>query len=385
MAAQFKSLLKQYPVVTIMGPRQSGKTTLVREYCSDYPYVSLEDPNNRAIASDDPIAFLKQYPEKLIIDEFQHVPALLSYIQTIVDEKQSEGMYILTGSQQPNIHAAVSQSLAGRTALLELLPLNQQELHKASIELSLNEQLLHGGYPRIYNKKLNPTQYYKDYVKTYLERDVRQLINLKDLMLFQKFIKLCAARTGCVFNASNLANDVGVSQHTVNHWVSILQASYLVRFLTPYHENFGKQAIKSPKLYFTDVGLAVYLLEIESLPQLQRDPLYGNLFETFVVMDLIKTRFNIGREPNLYYYRDAQKHEVDLIYKKGNELIPIEIKSTQTYRKELKKGLLYFKKIVGDRCGKMHLIYAGDKTISLSDCDLINYKHCREIFKEPEQ
>lgn len=382
ISPEFCRLIEQYPVVTVMGPRQSGKTTLVRANCSDYPYVSLEDPDNPAIALGDPIAFLKQYPDRLIIDEIQHAPELLSYIQTIVDEKQQDGMYILTGSQQPGIHAALSQSLAGRTALLELLPLSLQELQQAEVNFSLDEQIIHGGFPRIYKKKLNPTQYYRDYVKTYLERDVRQLINLKDLLLFQKFIKLCAARTGCILNASNLANEVGVSSHTINHWLSILQASYLVRLISPYFESFGKQAIKSPKLYFTDVGLATYLLEIESTAQLARDPLRGNLFETFIVMEMVKTRFNRGREPNLYYYRDSQKNEVDLIYKQGNLLTPIEIKSTQTYRNELMKGLLYFKKVVGERCGDLKLIYAGDKTISLQACELISYKKCYQALAE---
>lgn len=374
ISPKLQQFLGQYPVVTVMGPRQSGKTTLVRAVCKDYDYVSLEAPDTRAIALEDPIALLNQHPGRLIIDEIQHAPELLSYIQTRVDEKQQEGMYILTGSQQPEMHAALSQSLAGRTAILELLPLSQQELQQSNLQPQLEEQLLLGSFPRIYKKQLDPTQYYRDYVKTYLERDVRQLIHLKDLLLFQKFIKLCAARTACVLNMSNLANEVGVSHHTINHWLAVLQASYLIRLLPPYFENFGKQSIKSPKLYFIDVGLAAYLLEIESAAQLARDPLRGNLFETFIVMDLIKTRCNQALEPNLYYYRDAQRHEVDLIYKQGNLLIPIEIKATQTYRPEHKKGLKFFAKLVGERLGKPKLIYVGDKTISLQDCDLLSYR-----------
>ncbi|MDF1759380.1 MAG: ATP-binding protein [Coxiellaceae bacterium] len=384
IASQFDTLRRQYPVVAVMGPRQSGKTTLVRTQCEGYPYISLEDPDIRAIAVEDPRALLNQYPDRLIIDEIQYAPQLLSYIQTITDERDEEGIYILTGSQQPEIHQAISQSLAGRVGLLELLPLSQGELRQINTELSINEKILQGGFPRIYKKQIKPVQFYRDYVKTYLERDVRQLINVKDLLLFQKFIKLCAARTGQVLNQSNLANEVGVSAHTIKHWLSVLGASYLIHLLPPYFENFGKQVVKSPKLYFTDAGLAAYLLEIETPSQLARDPLRGYLFETFVVVDILKHRFNQGLEPHLYYYRDAKKNEVDLIFKQGSMLTPVEIKSAQTYRPEQQKGLKYFKKLVAERCGKPYLIYAGDKSFGLDGCELVAYNNC-SVVVQPEE
>lgn len=372
---QFELSLGQYPVVTLVGPRQSGKTTLSKILCPDFPFINLEQPETRVIAAEDPRAIFNKYPDHLIIDEVQRVPEILSYIQAIVDEKQQDGMFVLTGSEQPELHQALSQSLAGRTAILELYPLSQHELQQANFNLLLNQQLLNGCYPRIYKKDLNPTQMYRDYVKTYLERDVRRMINLKDLTLFQRFIKLCAARTGCILNLSNLSNEVGVSHHTINHWISVLQASFLIRLLPPYFENFGKQVIKSPKLYFTDVGLAAYLLEIESLSQIDRDPLRGNLFETFVVMELMKTRLNRGLEPNLYYYRDAQQNEVDLIYKRGSELIPIEIKSSQTFQTSHLKGINYFRKLVGKRCGLSYLVYAGDQDFKMRDCHILPYRN----------
>jgi len=373
------ALIKQYPVLTITGPRQSGKTTLVRELFPDYAYINLEDPQLRELAARDPVSIFNQ-SDKLIIDEIQNVPELLSHIQVIVDEKQKEGMFILTGSHQVALHEALSQSLAGRTAILELLPLSMNELANEGFELSANELLLTGCYPRIYQKQLNPTKMYADYVKTYLERDVRQMINIKDQIIFQRFLKLCAARTGHILNMNTLANDIGVSNHTIKHWLSILQASFLIKLIPPFYENFGKQVTKSPKLYFADVGLACYLLEIESVSQVDRDPLRGHLFETLVVNELIKTRLNQAREPNLYFYRDSQKNEVDIIYKKGAELIPIEIKSSQTINRDFFKGLDYFRKIVGDRCGDGYLVYAGPKKISLEREVVINFKDTKHII-----
>ncbi len=375
-------MLKQYPVVTLVGPRQSGKTTLVRSLCKDFAYINLEDPDIREIATQDPRALLNRYPDGLIIDEVQQVPTLLSYIQVIADEKKREGLYVLTGSHQPALHSALSQSLAGRTAILQLLPLSFTELHQAKITLSTNELLLNGFYPRIFEKQLNPTEMYRDYIKTYLERDVRQLINLKDLITFQRFMKLCAARTGTILNMHSLSNDVGVDSHTIKKWLSVLQATYLIDFVPAYFENFGKQVIKSPKLYFTDVGLVSYLLGIETIAQIDRDPLRGQLFETMIAMELIKTRFNKGRDPHLYFYRDSQKHEVDLIYQCGTKLIPIEIKAAQTFSYDFLKGIQYFCAL--KKCEKSYVIYSGDQEIQLKDTSLIHYQKSATIITEAD-
>lgn len=382
---KFLEMLKNYPVVSVTGPRQSGKTTLVQRLCPDYKYVNLEDPAVREIAASDPHRFLKQHPGGLILDEIQRLPILLSYLQVIIDKEKKKGMYVLTGSHQPEIQAALTQSLAGRTAILQLLPLSLTELKNAKFDLTSNELLLNGFYPRIYNEKLNPTDVYRYYVQTYLERDVRQMIHLKDLLVFQRFMKLCAARTGTILNMHSMSNDLGVSNHTIKHWLSILKASYLIEFVPAYFENIGKQVIKSPKIYFTDVGLACYLLDIETISQVDRDPLRGQLFETLVAVDVMKTRFNKGRDAHLYFYRDSQKNEVDLIYKAGAQLIPIEIKSSQTFSQDFLKGLNYFKELLGDRCGQSYLVYSGDHEIPLKNVRIINYKNAFKIIDECDE
>ncbi len=380
ISAECKNLARKYRVVTVTGPRQSGKTTLVRHIFPDYPYVNLEDPDARELANDDPRDFLEQFTDGVILDEIQRVPKLLSYIQVIVDETQEKGKFILTGSHQLQLHEAITQSLAGRTALLHLLPMSLTELRDAGIEPSLNQALLNGGYPGIYSDHLDPTTTYRNYFATYIERDLRQLINVKDLNQFQRFIRLCAGRTGQVLNASSLGADAGISTHTVKNWLSILQASFILFFLSPYYENFGKRIIKAPKLYFSDVGLASYLLGIEDITQMNRDPLRGNLFENLVVLELMKSRLNRGRDPNLYYFRDTRGHEVDLIFKKGHELIPIEIKASKTYNRDFLKNLRYFESITRDRCPNGYLIYAGSQEQKVQSMRLLNYTHAEEAL-----
>lgn len=383
IASQCLNLAQQYPVITVMGPRQSGKTTLVRQLFSDYAYINLESPEVRELAARDPKALLARHDSGLIIDEIQNFPELLSYIQVLVDEKQQMGSYILTGSHQISLHEAISQSLAGRTAILQLLPMSLAELMMNSIDKKvddIDELMLLGGYPRVHATPLAPTQMYRDYVQTYLEKDVRQMINLKDLLLFRRFLKLCASRTGQVLNMNSLSNDLGISHHTIKHWLSILQASYLIQLLPAYYENFGKQIIKSPKLYFTDVGLACYLLDIEDFRQVNRDPLRGHLFETLVVMELVKARLNQARDPNLYFYRDSQKNEVDIIYKRGVELIPIEIKSAQTITRSYFKGLDYFKSKAGDRAPCSYLIYSGKEEYEMNFTRVLNFWHTSQLL-----
>ncbi len=375
-------MAQSYPVVTLLGPRQSGKTTLVKQSFPDKPYVSLEDPDQRLFVNNDPRGFLEKYPDGLILDEIQRQPELLSYIQGIVDEKNSKGMYILTGSHQLALHQAVSQSLAGRTALLKLLPFTIAELLQASDRKPPDHYLYYGMYPRIYHDNINPTKFYRDYVQTYIERDVRHLINIKDLSLFQKFLKLCAGRIGQLFNANNLSNELGISTHTVQHWLSILEASFIVLRLQPYFENLGKRTIKSAKLYFTDVGLASYLLDIHNETQIARDPLRGGLFENLVVLDIVKNALNRGIEPNCYFYRDSNHNEVDLLFKTGNNLIPIEIKSSQTFHSDFLKGLHYFKKIAKDRCPTGFLIYAGEWEQKIDTLQIKNFTHIAKIIDE---
>jgi uncharacterized protein len=384
MFTELVSLAKQYPVVSVMGPRQSGKTTLTKSVFSNKAYVNLEIPDQRLAAQNDPKAFLDQFPDGAVLDEIQRVPVLLSYIQAIVDEKKICGMFILTGSHQLELHEAISQSLAGRVGLLTLYPLTQNELRQAGFELGLDDQIYHGFYPGIYSNNLNPTQAYRFYVQTYLEKDVRQISEIKNLNAFQNFMKLCAGRVGQLIDYVSLSNEVGVSANTIKNWISILEASYIVFRLKPYFENFGKRIIKSPKLYFTDVGLAAYLLDIQNPSHVTRDPLRGFLVENLSIMELYKYRHNRGLDPNIYFYRDSQKNEIDVIIKQGHLLTPIEIKSAQTFDKSFLKGINYFRKIVGDRINQSYLIYAGDIKQTIADTQLLNYKNITNIYENIE-
>lgn len=359
---------RQYPVITITGPRQSGKTTLCRKVFSDKPYVNLEAPDTRQFAQDDPRGFLSQYPEGAILDEIQRAPDLVSYIQEIVDREPLDGRYILTGSQQFEVSNSINQSLAGRTALIKLLPFSLEELSNSYTIPTVDELLYHGFYPRIWDKKLNPTQALRDYFETYIERDLRQLVFIKDLNLFQRFIKLCAGRVGQLLNLNSLANDTGVSHTTASNWLSLLEASYIVFLLQPYYRNISKRLVKSPKLYFYDVGLGSYLLGIENKKHIARDPLRGHLFENMVVAETLKYRLHHGKGNNLYFYRDSKGNEVDLVLTKGADLFPIEIKSGMTITKDYFKGLKHFSKVfpknIPDGSG---LIYAGEEQQKRTD------------------
>ena len=371
---QLQDLASKYPIVTVTGPRQSGKTTLVKAVFNKKPYVNLEDPDIRHLADEDPRGFLAKYPHGAILDEIQRVPKLLSYIQPLVDEKDIKGFFILTGSHQLELHQAITQSLAGRTALLTLLPMSLSELSKEGVDLSTDEAIFKGGYPRIYKDSLDPTKTYKDYFQTYIERDVRQLINVKNLVQFERFIRICAGRVGQILNLEGIGSEIGLSSHTVKEWLSILEASFIIFRLQPYFENFGKRIIKSAKLFFTDVGLLTYLLEIENVQQVSRDPLRGHLFENLVILELIKYRFNKGLDHRLYYYRDVQKNEIDVIFKTGHELVPIEIKSSKTYNSDFLKNLEFFQKLAGNRAPRGYLIYGGDAEQRINSTQLLNYK-----------
>jgi hypothetical protein len=337
-------MAQSFPVVTITGPRQSGKTTLVRMTFPEKQYVSLEDLDARQFAGSDPRRFLNQFPEGAILDEIQHVPELLSYIQTIVDDRNRNGLFFLTGSNQFQSMHAVSQSLAGRTGILKLLPFTYSEAYGRKQETF--EQIAYSGlYPRIFDQHIRPELFLTGYLETYLQRDVRFLLKVKDLMQFHRFLKLCAGRTGQILNLTSIGNDLGATHKTIKEWISILEASYIVYLLKPYYHNYNKRIIKSPKLYFLDVGIAAHLLGIESAAQIPSHPLRGALFETFIISEFLKARYNLGKPDNLFYFRDQTGNEVDVILETGSGPIPIEIKSAQTVSPHFFHGLEYFKKM----------------------------------------
>ena len=380
---ELKQLAKSYPVVTVIGPRQSGKTTLVRHTFKDKPYANLEAVDTQELARNDPRGFLRKFPKGAILDEIQRCPNLLSYIQLIVDETDLKGMFILTGSHQIELHQAITQSLAGRTALLSLLPMSMKEIEKAGFNLSLDTLILRGGYSRIYKDQLDPTKAYRNYFQTYIERDLTQLIHVKDLSQFQNFVKLCAARVGHLVNLTSIGSEVGISSHTAKEWVSILEASFILFRIQPYFENFGKRIVKSPKLYFTDVGLVCYLLGIQNLNQLERDPLRGQIVENLIVLELVKRRLNQGLDPDLYFFRDTHGHEVDLIFRSASQLIPVEIKSAETFNTSFLKNLKFFQKLVGERASHAFVIYAGEQEQQGEVFSLLNYKNATHIFDLP--
>ncbi len=375
-------LTQKYPVVTVTGPRQSGKTTLVREVFKEKTYINLELLDNREFASADPRGFLRKIPDGAVLDEIQHVPQLLSYIQGMVDAQRKNGLFILTGSQQFEIVGSISQSLAGRTALFKLLPFSITEVRDHYGITSLNELIYTGFYPRIYDQHLNPTQALGDYFVTYVERDLRQLMQIKNLSQFQKFVRICAGRIGQILNLNSLGNDVGVTHTTAREWLSLLQASYIVFLLTPYYRNVGKRLIKSPKLYFYDVGLASYLLEIESITHLESHPLRGNLFENLVIAEILKWRFNNGKKDNLNFYRDSTGNEIDVIYNIAQHILPIEIKAAETVAPDFFKGFRALAKVIADYPHGRIVVYGGDREETRQDILITNVLGLLERLKE---
>ncbi len=345
IAPILQQLAKQYPVITLTGPRQSGKTTLAKTIFPDKPYVTLEDPDVRHYATDDPRGFLSGYAQGAIFDEIQRAPELPSYLQGMVDADPQPGRFILTGSQQFGLMTQVSQSLAGRTGVLRLLPFTLAEVQrlKGTPEApDLAGSLLTGFYPRIHDKGLNPSQALADYFATYVERDLRQLTAVHDLQRFERFVRLCAGRTGQLLNLNSLGNDAGVSHVTARAWVDLLQTSYIVYLLPPWFTNTGKRLVKSPKLYFYDVGLACWLLGLRTPEQVGRDPLWGSLFENLIIMEAMKDRLNAGESAEMYFYRDSEGNEVDLLLPVGGKMQAIEIKAGATVNPDYFKGLKTF-------------------------------------------
>lgn len=376
ISENIKKLSKQVPVITIIGPRQSGKTTLVRELFPHYTYVNLENPVSRRLAKEDCIGFFERYPEPLIIDEVQRVPELLSMIQVKVDEDRlKNGRFILTGSHQPDLQKGISQSLAGRTSILTLLPLSLSELmqHGVSDTVSIDRLLIKGFMPELYREGVREAGiYYRDYLNTYVEKDLREMLAVRNLDHFLRFLTLLAARVGQVVNLSSISSDIGVSPTTLSEWLSVLEASFIVYKLKPFFSNISKQQIKSPKIYFTEVGLATFLLGIETEKQANRDPLRGNLFENLIVSDFLKRQFNASKEPNLFFLRTVKGVEVDLILREGGHLYPFEIKTSMTPSKSFSKHILSF---VGseDSAKNPTIIYAGESYPGFNGVQYRNY------------
>ena len=370
---------KYFSVIAVSGPRQSGKSTLLSQLFPLYEKYSLKDLNILDYAQNDPISFLNQTDEGMFIDEIQKYPQLLDYIQGIVDNNPRR-RFILSGSSNFEVMKNLSESLAGRAGVFELLPMTIEEV-TGKIDLNnLNQVLYNGFYPAICAGKNIAKYFYPSYVRTYLEKDVRDFLQIKDQMLFTKFLKLCAARIGSLFNASELGAEVGVSSKTISHWISILQASYLITLLPPYYENISKRLVKSPKLYFNDPGLACYLLDIETPQQLDRDKMRGAIFENFIVMEAIKHRYNMGLEGGVFFYRDSNQNEVDILIKQEGELTAIEVKSSMTYNSSFEKTLALIESWIKTPVRKKAIVYSGDFENTTGNINLINYRHIASIL-----
>lgn len=371
-----------FPVIGILGPRQSGKSTLAQVLFKDHIYLSLEDPDLRATAKSDPRTFLVAHRNAhgIIIDEFQYVPELLSYIQTTVDHDQKPGYFILTGSQNFLMNAAISQSLAGRISLHTLLPLSISELSECSqLPAEIEPMLYQGCYPAIYSKKIPVEKLYKNYLQTYLERDVRQLTNVGDLMSFQNFIRLCAARTGQLVNFTALGNDANISDATVKRWLSILEASYIIFLLRPFHENMGKRIVKSAKLYFYDPGLLCSLLQIKQ-EDLVGHPNKGNIFESFIIADILKYHYNKGIDPRIYFWRDKTVHEIDCIVERNQKRFPVEIKVGRTFNQRFLDGLTYWKNLAQNKSAEGNVVFAGSSQQIRSHQSLVSWQATDTLY-----
>ena len=383
MEGIIKEASNYFSVISVTGPRQSGKSTLLKHLFPDVHNYSLKDVNVREFAEHDPIAFLRQHPNGMFIDEVQKVPQLLEYIQGIVDDNP-DCQFLLTGSSNFELLQGLSESLPGRAGVYELLPMTYCESQSTMGEMSLDEFLFSGLYPAICAKKNKPQLFYPSYVKTYLERDVRDLLKIKDQMQFMKFMKLCAARVGAVFNASEIAGQLGVDSKTVTSWLSVLQASYLVTLLPPYYENISKRLVKSPKLYFNDPGLACFLLDIESPRQLARDKMRGAIFENYVVMEVIKHRYNRGLLNGVFFYRDSNQNEVDILLKEEGELTAIEVKSSMTYHSSFEDSISKLPEWIKTPITNKIIVYTGDFENAAGSVKLLNYRHLHTYLPHSE-
>jgi predicted AAA+ superfamily ATPase len=381
-----RTLLRGFPIVTITGPRQSGKTTLARMVYGEKPYASLEEPDLRLSARDDPRSFLERFPDGAVLDEVQRSPELFSYLQTRVDADGRMGLFILTGSQQFGLLSGITQSQAGRTAFVELLPFSLPELaHAGRLPTHADNLLLSGCYPPLHDRDISPRAWFSAYVTAYIERDVRQMLKVQELETFQRFVRLCAGRTGQLLNLSSLSVECGITHNTAKAWISVLEASYIVFLLRPHHANFNKRMVKSPKIYFYDVGLVSWLLGIQTPEQVETHPQRGNIFETCIVAELMKSRLNRGERPNLYFWRDSNGSEIDVIVEQGTRLLPVEIKSGKTLTREAFAGLVKWSLLAGEASAEPVLIYGGADSYRQSGVKVVGWREAGNVLGSPPE
>ncbi len=373
---EIRILKNEFPIVAILGPRQSGKTTLSQKVFKNYEYVSLEDIDHREFALNDPRGFLARYKSDIIFDEIQRAPELISYLQTHADAQKENGKIVITGSHNFLLMEQISQSLAGRVGITKLLPFSVYEIREESD--NLNELLYKGLYPRIYDQHIRPEVFYKNYISTYVEKDVRQVKKITNLDNFMKLIRILAGRTGQVLNLSAISEECGISHNTVKEWISVLEASFLIYRIQPYHKNYNKRLVKNPKIYFTDTGLVCNLLGIRKRDEIDYHFLKGNIFETFVVNEFIKYNFNFGEKLQLYYWRDNHQKEIDLIIDTGKEHYAAEIKSGKTVQEKYFDRLRYWTKLSGEKSSSMFLIYGGEDNVVRNKMNVVSWKSIKE-------
>lgn len=380
LQTHLQGVFKKYPIVTLTGPRQSGKTTLCKATFTDLPYVNLETLDKRQYAIEDPRGFLAQFPNGAILDEFQKTPDLPSYLQEIVDNDGRNSLFVLTGSQNLLLTNTVSQSLAGRTAMLSLMPLSVAEIIGSKKPEEVNNLIFTGGYPRIYDQGLSPTQAISDYIATYVERDIKELSNIESLSEFRRFLQLCAGRVGQLINYQNLGNEAGVSGTTIKKWISLLEATFIGFNLRPYYRNVSKRVTKSPKFFFYDTGLACYLLGIDSAEQLNSHPLRGSLFENLVVLECLKHRLNGGKSNNLFFYRDSNGNEVDVVFERALDPVLVEAKFSKTLSKSFTKGFRSFIESTNFTESDQVLVYQGEVANSAYGMNVTNIQLLKDIL-----
>lgn len=385
LTSQVIEAASEFPVIAIVGPRQSGKTTLTQAVFPQHKYISLEDHDICALALADPRRFLTEYPTEsgIILDEIQHAPELLSYMQTIVDREKKNGYFIVTGSQNFLVDEAITQTLAGRMAVLTLLPLSLQELEDASLLPAKVETLVYkGSYPKAHAENVSIERLYSNYIRLYVERDVRQIKNIADLSVFQKFMRLCAGRIGQVINLTSLGDDCGINHSTVKAWLSLLEASYVIFTLYPYYKNFGKRLIKSPKIYFTDTGIACSLLKIRSAEELSEHYLRGGIIESFIIADLLKQQYNLDQQPSLYFWRDKTGNEIDCIIDESKYPIPVEIKSGKTIATDFFIGLNYWQQTTSNSTAPRYVIYGGSEDQHWPQGEVLSWQSAGKLVEK---